>query len=322
MPRPPAFSMLRRPVAWIYLALVVAGLFVVVPRLVSVPAVPAIAAVALAGCLIQAAVMLFVGWLLLPKRRAAASTVLVSALIGATFCAGAAILLNRAVVGMELEILFLAPVNEEFVKLAAIALVLFALRHRMRGPLDGLVVGFFVGFGFAVVENILYSYSAGSVVEAWQLVIARAITSPGTHGVFAGIAGAGLAYLIVSRERIVSRGRAWGLAVAAFGLALGLHLLWDAVRLWVPSLVYLGLVIVIYAAGIVAFVVTRRLSAAYEARSGAVDDSPAGAAFLAAQAPGLQGAQAAEHEAAEGDGHGDLPPGVASDEIREQHHQS
>jgi Na+/glutamate symporter len=64
--------------------------------------------------------------------------------------------------------------------------------------------------------------------------------------------------------------RAWGVALAAFGVALALHLLWDAMRLWVPVFVYLGLVAVLYAVGIVLFVVTRRLSAAYEARSEAV----------------------------------------------------
>jgi RsiW-degrading membrane proteinase PrsW (M82 family) len=248
------------------LVLVIGGLVVVVPRLVDAPGDSAIAGIAWGGAVLQSVVLLLVGWLLLPKRRISPATKIASAVLGATFCAGAGILLNAAAAGLGLEVFLVAPLNEELVKLVAIAVVLVALRSRLRGPLDGLGAGFFVGVGFALVENVLYAYSAGSTAEAWQSVIARGVTSVGTHGVFAGIAGAGLAYLIVSR------GRAWGLAVAAVVLALGLHFIWDALALWVPPLVYLALAVVIYAAGIVAFVVVRRVSVRYELQSAATAD--------------------------------------------------
>jgi RsiW-degrading membrane proteinase PrsW (M82 family) len=248
---------------WVTAGLVAGGLIVVVPRLAILPENSAVTAIALVGVLVQAAVLLLVGWLLLPKGRWSAATAVVPAVVGATFCAGAAILLSQAGAALSFEELLIAPVNEEIVKLVAILLVLLLVRSRVRGPLDGLVVGYFVGVGFAVVENALFALRTGTEAEALQSVISRALTSPGTHGVFAGIAGAGLAYLIVSR----GGARAWGGAFAAFGIALGLHFFWDATALWVSPFVYLALVMVIYAAGIVAFLLTRRLGAAYESRT-------------------------------------------------------
>jgi RsiW-degrading membrane proteinase PrsW (M82 family) len=172
----------RQTAIWMVVVVAAAGLVVVVPRLVDVPSDGAVTLVAWIGAALHLVVLLLVGWLLLPKRRAAVTTVLMSAVIGATFCAGAGILLNGWAAAAQMEVLIAAPVSEEVAKLAAIVLVLMALGAGLRGPLDGLVVGYFVGVGFGVVENILYSYRAGSVGEAWQLVIARAVTGRGRTG--------------------------------------------------------------------------------------------------------------------------------------------
>ncbi|MBS1907431.1 MAG: PrsW family intramembrane metalloprotease [Actinobacteria bacterium] len=269
-------SMLQRPAAWIYLVLVAAGLFLVVPRLVLTPGDPAVVAAAWIGMLVQVAVLLLVGRLLLPKGRGTTSAIVAAALIGASFCTGAAILLNGVVDRLGLDVRLVASVNEEIVKIIAVVAVLFALRDRLRGPLDGLVIGYFVGLGFAVVENVLYAYGAANAATAWQLVITRALTSPGTHGIFTGIEGAALAYLLITR------GRAWGLALAAIATVIGLHLLWDALILWVPVLVYLVAVVALYAAGIVIFLLARRMGARFESTT-------AGAAPRQGQAPALGG---------------------------------
>jgi hypothetical protein len=59
------------------------------------------------------------------------------------------------------------------------------------------------------------------------------------------------------------------------GGALGLHLLWDVLNLWLPPLVYIGAVVLLYAAGIVAFILVRRASAAFERRADAAASTAA-----------------------------------------------
>jgi RsiW-degrading membrane proteinase PrsW (M82 family) len=260
-----AAPLLRSPASWIALALVVGGLTVVVPRLASVPPDATVVSIAWIGALLQAVVLTGVGLLLLPRKRLSRFTVPAPALLGATFCTGAGILANAAAENAQLQVLLVAPFAEEMLKLLAVAVLLFAFRPRLRGPLDGLVMGFFVGTGFAVVENVLYVYQAPGPAEAWVSAISRTITSAGTHGIYAGIAGAGLAFLILSRG---SRGRRWGVALAALGAALLLHLLWDGLSLWLPTFAYLAAALVLYAAGIVVFILARRMSAGYELRTG------------------------------------------------------
>lgn len=239
---------------------VLAGLVIVVPRLVSQTVESDVMLVAWLGGLIQAAALLLFGWLVLPKRRAATSTVLEAILIGATFCTGMALLWNDLAVQLGLERLVAVAAFEEVIKLLAVAIVFWMMRSGLRGPLDGLIVGFFVGFGFAIVENILYTFNGESVAHAWAVVVARFITQFGTHVVFTGIAGAGLAYLFVTR------GRGWAVALVAFATPLAVHLFGNALLLWLPTGLFLASMLLIVVMAIVLFLLARRMSTAYEAR--------------------------------------------------------
>ena len=258
--RAPRHSVLGRPATWIYVVLVAASLFVVIPRLVSMAERPDYMCIAWMGALIQAPALLLFGWLILPRRRSSVSAVALSILIGATFCVGAALLLVNTGAALMVERFVGTPIIEEVVKTVAVVVVILVLRPWLRGPLDGLIIGFFVGFGFAIVENMLYAFDGGTPAGAWQLVIIRLVTQFGSHVIYTGIIGAGFAYAMVSRGP-----QRW-IAPAAFAVGLGLHCAWDLPILWLDSLPYLGVTLVVYVLGIVVFIRVKRASAAIEQR--------------------------------------------------------
>ena len=86
---------------------------------------------------------------------------------------------------------YVAPVVEEFLK-AAVVVALFRM-HRIGFPVDAAILGFAVGAGFALVENLIY---LGEVPHAgmgtWMVRgFGTAIMHGGTTAIFA-VAGAGL----------------------------------------------------------------------------------------------------------------------------------
>lgn len=85
--------------------------------------------------------------------------------------------------------------------------------------IDGMVYAAAVAIGFATVENMLFA-----PLLPWSEQLARAITSPLTHSLFAAIWGFGTAHaLLVARTRT---GRLlWQLL--PLGLAMALHGLYD-----------------------------------------------------------------------------------------------
>jgi len=266
-PHVPAAVILRRPSTWIYAALVVAGLLVIVPRLAAMVDKPEYMLIAWIGGGLQAIALLVFAWVMLPMKRASVSAVLLSIAIGATFCTGAAILLVNGAAAWNLERFVATPFIEEIVKAVAVLVVLLMLKPRLRGPLDGLIIGFFVAFGFTIIENMLYTYDAANIANAWQLVVSRLVFQFGSHVLWTGIVGAALAYVIVSRGQ-----KSW-LLVVAFASVLAAHLLWDVLGLWLAPILYLGAVLVLAAASIVAFILVRRASALYERRADAATAS-------------------------------------------------
>jgi ornithine carbamoyltransferase len=83
--------------------------------------------------------------------------------------------------------LIAAAFVEEPVKASAVVIVLVMLRAALQGPVDGLIVGFFVGFGFAVIEDVLYTAGATNGQAAWLLVVTRAMTQLGGHALYLGM---------------------------------------------------------------------------------------------------------------------------------------
>ncbi len=89
-----------------------------------------------------------------------------------------------------------APVAEEVFKGMALVLLFLFFRKEIDGPLDGIIYGGLVGFGFAAVENVLYFASA--FVESGLgglalLTVFRALLFGLNHAMFTGLTGLGLA---------------------------------------------------------------------------------------------------------------------------------
>jgi RsiW-degrading membrane proteinase PrsW (M82 family) len=89
-----------------------------------------------------------------------------------------------------------APVAEEVFKGVALLLLLVFFRKEIDSPLDGIIYGGLVGFGFAAVENVFYF--AGVFFESGlgglaSLAVFRAFAFGLNHALFTGLTGLGLA---------------------------------------------------------------------------------------------------------------------------------
>lgn len=102
-----------------------------------------------------------------------------------------------------------APVVEEIVKAGALVLLLLLFRREIDSPLDGIIYGGLVGFGFAAVENVLYF--ANALTESGPagfvfLTILRAFVFGLNHALFTGLTGLGIALVRTSPNRSVKIG--------------------------------------------------------------------------------------------------------------------
>ncbi|TDB74981.1 PrsW family intramembrane metalloprotease, partial [Actinomadura sp. KC216] len=95
--------------------------------------------------------------------------------------------------------------------------------------IDGLLLGVAVGSGFAALETMGYAFVAllgthGDLLSVTHLLLTRAITEPGGHAAWTGLATAALVAVRNSRHH--------GLALLRFALVFAgvvtLHALWDA----------------------------------------------------------------------------------------------
>ena len=122
----------------------------------------------------------------------------------------AAALVGTALVG---------PVIEEVFKGFALFLLVLLFRREIDSPLDGILYGGLVGFGFAAVENVLYfasTLSTGGIGEVLALGFLRAFLFGLNHALFTGLTGLGVA--------LGRSARNWAAKIAAplAGLALGI----------------------------------------------------------------------------------------------------
>jgi protease PrsW len=113
----------------------------------------------------------------------------------------------------------LAPLVEEPVKaLALVGLFVFA-RGEFDGPLDGIVYGALIGFGFSMTENLLYYLGADARLTG--LFWLRGVIFGLNHAFFTSIVGLALGAVRYRRARALSVGAfALGLAVAILFHAL------------------------------------------------------------------------------------------------------
>jgi RsiW-degrading membrane proteinase PrsW (M82 family) len=89
-----------------------------------------------------------------------------------------------------------APVTEEVFKGGALLLLLLFFRKEIDSPLDGIIYGGLVGFGFAAVENVFYftgAFAESGLGELAFLTVFRAFLFGLNHALFTSLTGLGLA---------------------------------------------------------------------------------------------------------------------------------
>ncbi|HET91912.1 MAG TPA: PrsW family intramembrane metalloprotease [Chloroflexi bacterium] len=112
-----------------------------------------------------------------------------------------------------------APIAEEIFKGGALLLLLLFFRHELDSPLDGIIYGGLVGFGFAAVENVFYfgsTFAESGLGDVALLAVFRAFLFGLNHALFTGLTGLGMALARTSPH--------WGLKIVApvVGLAAGM----------------------------------------------------------------------------------------------------
>lgn len=118
-----------------------------------------------------------------------------------------------------------APIAEEIFKGIALLFLLLFFRTEIDSPLDGIIYGGLVGFGFAAVENIFYF--GGAAMETGLggvllLAVFRAFLFGLNHALFTGLIGLGLALACTSPNLAVKIGAPIGGTLAGI-TAHGIH---------------------------------------------------------------------------------------------------
>jgi RsiW-degrading membrane proteinase PrsW (M82 family) len=99
-----------------------------------------------------------------------------------------------------------APLAEEGVKALALLILLLLLRREIDSPMDGLIYGGIVGFGFAAVENVFYlfgAYTEGGVGGVLFLAFLRAGLFGLNHAMYTGFTGLGIALSLEVRNKLL-----------------------------------------------------------------------------------------------------------------------
>jgi protease PrsW len=127
-----------------------------------------------------------------------------------------------------------APAIEEGLKTLGVIVVVLVARRQVNSVVDGAVYGAFVGLGFQVVEDFIYAVNAVAIAGRGDQVgpvivtffLRGFIAGLWSHTLFSALAGAGVAYFVVRRNRSMAR----RLTVAlACGLgAWTFHFVWDS----------------------------------------------------------------------------------------------
>ncbi|MDF1513006.1 MAG: PrsW family intramembrane metalloprotease [Anaerolineae bacterium] len=100
----------------------------------------------------------------------------------------------------------IAPITEEGVKSLSLLVLLLLFRREIDSPIDGLIYGGMVGFGFAAVENVFYlfgAYSEGGIAEVWSLAFLRAGIFGLNHAMYTAFAGLGVALSLEIKQKVL-----------------------------------------------------------------------------------------------------------------------
>jgi protease PrsW len=148
-----------------------------------------------------------------------------------------------------------APLTEEGVKALALMLLLLVLHREIDSPVDGLIYGGMIGFGFAAVENVFYLLGAlaeGGVGGAVGLALLRAGVFGLNHAMYTGFTGLGVALALELRSKWLG---ALSIMVG-FAFSVGAHALHNALATFIAygGLMALLLAVVVDWVGVLALV--------------------------------------------------------------------
>jgi len=126
------------------------------------------------------------------------------------------------------------PTVEETAKTLGVVAIVLIARAQVNSVLDGVVYGALVGLGFQIAEDIVFAVGAVALAgqgDQVQPVIATFLlrgflAGVWSHTLFSALAGAGIGYLVVRRDR--GRGRRLGAAALAGLGAWSAHVLWNS----------------------------------------------------------------------------------------------
>lgn len=122
------------------------------------------------------------------------------------------------------QLAVIAPLAEEFVK----PLVTLPLLKQLKQPRDALLIGAIAGAGFAALEDAIY---AGFGLRIWAGILLVRALGAAIHPLGAGLTALGWHDVLHRRP---GAGRRW---LERYGLAVGVHALWNGGSLLVLTLV-------------------------------------------------------------------------------------
>jgi RsiW-degrading membrane proteinase PrsW (M82 family) len=199
---------------------------------------------ALLAVVLQLPLLIIGFWLLRlarPLRAPSRAWSAAAVVWGATAAGGCALLANQGLTGLWAKgagVTFAsnwapaltAPLNEELLKLAGVAMIALAAPRAIRGPMDGMVYGALTGLGFQAMENIIYGLSNIPMLAATNpaaavtaSAVGRGLTVLASHWTMTAVAGAGIGYLAARGPR-----RGAPPAAACLAVAMAMHLQFDA----------------------------------------------------------------------------------------------
>ena len=126
------------------------------------------------------------------------------------------------------------PAVEETAKTLGVVAVVLIARAQVNSVLDGIVYGAVVGLGFQIVEDVVFALGAVSLAGQGDQVrpvvatflLRGFLSGVWSHTLFGALAGAGIGYLVVRRDR--RPGRRIGVALLAVLGAWASHVFWNS----------------------------------------------------------------------------------------------
>ncbi len=253
----------RSALFWVYCPAVLAGPLIFLAQAAGM--VRYGGAEAMAALPVTAATLLFFGWVLCEldpfrARRRLVAPIVLGFLWGASVWPGVALWANdhvtHAVTNLagdafasDWQAAIAAPIDEEFIKAIGIAVVAVLFRSRLRRPVDGFLIGGFVGLGAQISEDVLYSVQAAlaapqnPVADVLIVALLRLVTALTSHWAMSALAGVGIVVLLIRTDR--SWGWRVGCCALFYGLAVLMHFTFDAPRPGGPGWLMMVLPVII-----------------------------------------------------------------------------